>query len=298
MTKHVQRCMSCISVGMAVFFFAVPVFAITHAAAIQTNPSSGSFSEPFTVDVMVNGSAKSFNAAQATVTLSSNLVLSDLVYGDCNFSFVTTPSVSSPSFAGVILGGSSKQCTVYTMTVTPTSAGQGTITFTKGSVKEIYTASELIASVKNGTYTLTGSGTSGITVTPTSSETDTKDIPAYSLNVKVASGGSPNSRTNVVLSPQGEGSTRSLQVATDSEGVAHLSDVPPGTYVLSVHENGRKVTEKVINVAGNQQVLTFGVHKEKGQKLDPLMLTAVIVIGFVILLFSLSWFFRQKKKKS
>ncbi len=126
-------------------------------ATIITDSASGSHTvgNPFTVAVKINGGGQNFNAAQATVTVSPNMTASNLTAGDCNFTYIpeATPSTENPSFAGAILNGSSQACTVYTIQLTPVSAGAGTVTFTDASVKAYTTSGEILASVQNGSYT-------------------------------------------------------------------------------------------------------------------------------------------------
>ncbi len=127
---------------------------------IVSSPSSGNTTvgTPFNVDVKVqdnNGAA--FNAAQATVAVSSNLSITGLhnpSSNACNLQYTKTPSAGDPSFAGAIFGGSSTGCTVYTLTLTPTSVGTGTITFTNGSVKSYANSSEILTGVTNGSFTI------------------------------------------------------------------------------------------------------------------------------------------------
>src|SRR5258708_32823465 len=77
--------------------------AVAASSTIGFSPETGYITKPFTVDVVVNGHGDKFNAAEATVTFSSNLKIKDLTLGNCNFSFLHTPTVQNPSFAGVII---------------------------------------------------------------------------------------------------------------------------------------------------------------------------------------------------
>lgn len=151
------------------------------SASIKVTPASGSatLTTPLTVDLVVDGGGQAFNAAEATVTVSPNMSVTNLTAPTsdaCNLSYTgTPPSASNPSFAGAILSGSSTKCTVYTLTLTPTSAGTGTITISNASVKAYSTNNELFQSSQNGSYTLTmGSSTPTPTiVNPTATSTPT-----------------------------------------------------------------------------------------------------------------------------
>ncbi|MEK7572069.1 MAG: dockerin type I domain-containing protein [Patescibacteria group bacterium] len=149
-------------------------------ATIQTSPASSSLTvgTPFTVDISINGGGKAFNAAQASVTVSSNLSISGIsapTTDACNFTYVgNTPNTTSPSFAGAMLGTSSNQCTVYRMSLTPLTEGTGTITLTDGSVKSFTDNSEILLSVNNGTYAINAAAP---TATPVPGEPTATSVP-------------------------------------------------------------------------------------------------------------------------
>src|SRR5258708_9599806 len=138
-------------VSFLFFFISVvlvhPAFAT--GSTIAPSPSTGSFGKPFTVNVVVDGQGDKFNAAQATVNITSNLKIQDVELGDCNFSFLKTPSVENPSFAGIIISTYSTKCTAYTLTLAPIQKGKTTITLTKGSVKRYGDAKEILSSTVN-----------------------------------------------------------------------------------------------------------------------------------------------------
>lgn len=146
----------------------------TPVIQINANPSTATVTvgSPFTVSVMVNSTGQSFNAAQSTVSVSSNLSVTGIKSpssNSCNFDFTKSPTTSNPSFAGGIYGTSSTGCTAYTMVLTPTSVGTGTITFTNGSVKAYADSSEIITGVQNGSFTINPAPT------PTGATTQTID---------------------------------------------------------------------------------------------------------------------------
>lgn len=126
--------------------------------AVSPSSSNVTVGTPFNVDVVVNGGGQIFNAAQATVSLSSNLTVSSLhnpTANACNLQYTQTPSASNTSFAGAIFNGSSTNCKVYSLTIIPSSVGTGTITLTNGAIKSYADASEILTGVTNGTYTIT-----------------------------------------------------------------------------------------------------------------------------------------------
>lgn len=146
--------------------FSVPT--LTSSVEIVTSPESGNktVGSPFSVNVAVNSDEEAFNAARATVAISSNLSINSVsapTSNACNMQYTQTPSTTNPSFAGAIYGASSESCNVYTMVLTPTATGTGTIMFTNGSVKSYVDNSEIMTGVTNASFTLGD----GPTPTPT-----------------------------------------------------------------------------------------------------------------------------------
>jgi hypothetical protein len=144
-----------------------PTPSPTPSIEIVASPSSttATVGTPFNVDVEVLNEGQAFNAAKATVTVSSNLSVTGINHPSsnaCNLSYTKSPTTSDSSFAGAILGGSSTGCTVYTMTLIPISSGIGTISFANASVKAYADHSEILTGVQDGSYTI-----SAATPTPT-----------------------------------------------------------------------------------------------------------------------------------
>lgn len=138
---------------------------------INIAPYSGSYAvgDQFVVNLVIDGGGQTFNAAQASIAVSSNLTIQSLTVNTsstngCNFTFVNTkntPTISDPSFAGAILNGSSSSCILYSMVVLVNAAGTGTIAITHGSVKAYTNSAEILLSTQDGSYNL------GSTTTPT-----------------------------------------------------------------------------------------------------------------------------------
>jgi hypothetical protein len=191
--------------------------AYAASATMSLSPATGSYDvgNSFSVDLVIDGNGEAFNAAKATVEVSGGLQINDVFLGDCNFSFITTPTATDPSFVGAILGDSSGQCTVYTLSLTPVQSGSGLITLSDVSVKKFGTAEEILQSVQSGTYTLnsaTGSSSQQDTATSThstSTESSIQEIPALESNsglvtavIKVVdSNNNPISGATVVINP-------------------------------------------------------------------------------------------------
>ena len=150
--------------------------------AIATSPASATVTvgTPFMVAVQANGGGQAFNAAQATVTVSSNLAITGLTTPSsttCGFTYTQAPTVSDPSFAGAIFGSSKTSCTVYKLTLTPTSSGTGTVTISNAKLKAYADSTDLNLSVQNASYTINTAATPTPTTTLTqltvTSPTDT-----------------------------------------------------------------------------------------------------------------------------
>jgi YD repeat-containing protein len=175
---------------------------------IKVSPASQSVAvgTPFTVDVIANSNAQAFNAAQATVTVSANLAITSLTTpasSSCNFTYSQAPTVNNPSFAGAIFGSSKTNCTVYRLTLIPTSAGTGSVTFTNAALKTYSDGVELTPIVQNGSYTISANPTP--TPTPALSQL-TVTSPALTYSGSFSLTGTKDSRvTNVFINGSSDG---------------------------------------------------------------------------------------------
>lgn len=268
-------------VGIVLFvstFELQSAFAAGGSATITTNPSTGSYSAPFTVDVVLDGGGQVFNAAQATVTVSSGLNISDLVLGMCKFSFLSTPSSASPSFSGVILGGSSKKCTVYTLTLVPVTKGNGSVSFSKATVKRFGDAVDIFSKSQDGTYTLTAA----VKTTQSPLIAQPKDN-LYTVVLKILNtDNTPVTSTEIKLNGVADKSSSHLK--TDATGTVQFTDLKSGVYTATVanHEG-----DNVLNVAGNNHVLVMGIKLKTPQNISsniftPLVLVGTLLIGIIL----------------
>lgn len=289
--------------GVILFFTFMVGIKTAHAASatISVSPHTGTYGTPFTVDVVVDGGGQAFNAAQATVAISSNLTPTNLVLGDCNFSFVSTPSIANPSFAGIILGNSSKRCTVYTVTLTPVAKGDGSVSLSKASVKRYGDAVNILSSLQNGAYTLTAA-----LKDPSSALLPTVLPPKanlYSIVLTITnSDGTPVKTTPVTL--KSVAAHTLLRVTTDAKGTAQFSNIEPGIYDATV---ANYVGEKILNVSGNNHVLVLGI-KVAPQRTplllkmqdNPLLIAGILALGIIVgvgVAIFFIWLKRSKKTK-
>jgi hypothetical protein len=271
--------------------------AFAASTVMSVNPNSGSYTigSMNHIDLIIDGHGDIFNAAKATLTLSGNLSVSDLTLGDCNFSFVQTPSTADPSFTGVMLGGTSQKCTVFTLTVLPTATGNGTITLSNASVKAYKTAQDTLISLQNGTYTITpsSSGTTSITISPAMPQTSqqatvTSDPNSpYTMTLKVVNAdNTPLVGAVISLDPSGspqkttQNTTAPTQtVTTDKNGYAQFTGLSKGLHTVVVKDANGQVAKNIFNVNGANHDLVLGMKTQK----QPRNLT-LIILGIILVL--------------
>ncbi|HVZ59067.1 MAG TPA: hypothetical protein VG935_04930 [Patescibacteria group bacterium] len=214
---------------------------------MSVSPMKGSLSSEFSVDLALDGHGEKFNAAEATITLSKNLQIKSLALGDCDFSYLTTPSTANPSFQGVILGGSSTKCTAYTMTLIPIAKGYATITLTKASIRRLGDAANILSSVQNGSYTNTAVLSASDVNLPSSK------AGLYSVVLTILT---PDSKaainTNVILNTAS--GKLPIEKTTNSKGIVQYTNLQPGIYTATVQ--GQRT---IINVTGKNHILSLGI---------------------------------------
>jgi hypothetical protein len=310
--------------------------AYAASATMSLSPATGSYDvgNSFSVDLVIDGNGEAFNAAKATVEVSGGLQINDVFLGDCNFSFITTPTATDPSFVGAILGDSSGQCTVYTLSLTPVQSGSGLITLSDVSVKKFGTAEEILQSVQSGTYTLnsaTGSSSQQDTATSThstSTESSIQEIPALESNsglvtavIKVVdSNNNPISGATVVINPSSSDTDQSqtnnpysiqsngqqtedanpasqpqLQATTDESGIAQITNVPPGVHTIEIKDNEKTIASKIVNVPANEGVMRLGIQEQK--EAIGWAQTAIIIITILTMVALVILYFRNSLLK-
>ena len=269
------------------------------AASIFPSPDKGNYSvgQTFTTSIVVDGEGTAFNAAKVSIAPSKNIQIQDITLGDCDFAFVNTPTVNNLSFTGVILGGLSTKCTVYTLTLKALGLGQEYLSLSNGSVKAYKKSSEILSSLKNGVYTISGSSNaqvnsasgvgelaerSGKSQTTEGTGNDYKVI----LGVKNEDG-SPLPGAMVVLVSQESKEYREL---SDAQGIVEFSNIPKGIYkVKTVFKDG-KISEKVLNIDGANKTIALGVQAKKNAfDYRWLLLLLIPLFGGLILIYKKVW---------
>lgn len=160
-----------------------------NTAVMSAYPATGSYSvgTNFNIAIVVDGGGQTFNAAQAKIALT-NLTVQSIQPGTCNFTYTQTPTVLNTSFAGAILGGSTTNCTVLTMTVSTLTAGNASLTFnTPEVVSDDGNGTLILQTVNNGAYTIISNPTPTPTVVastaPTTAPTKKGNIPTSTPKV-------------------------------------------------------------------------------------------------------------------
>ncbi len=261
-----------------------PAYAASGTMSISPNTGSYNTGSSFSVDLVIDGKGDSFNAAEATVKVSSNTQINNLVLGDCGFSFVKTPTSTDPSFTGVILGGSTTKCTAYALILTPLSPGSATITLTKAGIKKYGNATELLGTTQNALYTITGEGASSSNRTPsaispqiTLAQTNPEN---YTLSLTaLTSDNTPIGNAMVNIDNNANSSqVNQLKAETDTNGQATIHNIGPGVHTVKVEKDGKQVSQTILNFTGTNPVLTLGVKEQK----QPANWTIIIIVGILI----------------
>jgi hypothetical protein len=287
--------------------FAMVAFSLTgkafaYSGAMSVSPTVGTYitNTKSTASVVLDGAGVAFNAAKATVDVSSNLSLQNLVIGDCNFAFVVTPTVANPSFAGVILGGSTKKCTLYTMTILPTKAGTGTITLSKASIKSYQGAKEILSLTQSAQYSV-----SGVSVTPQASmatsqqqfppAVDSRGVKLYNIVVSVDN--FPNGAEILIDKKSAQTKNALVIEATGSFRQVVFVEIPEGVHTVSVYYKNKEVASSVITASGKNRNLILGMSVQKNN--NTLLLIgislAIIVLAIVCTLL-VNWLRKELKK--
>lgn len=259
-------------------------------ATIEVSPATNTspVGSSFQAALVVNGGGAQLNAAAATITLSSNIQVTDLKLGDCGFAFVKTPSTSDPSFAGAILGGSTPGCTVYTLTLQPTKSGSASLGLSKASVKEYKTAQELLSSTTDGQYTIEGTTSTSVaapttSLSPTQPPTEQSGLKYYTI---IYSPAVSSQNTQVILDPNTPAEKAGVLGTTNNNPTVTFENVPAGVHTIETTTNGQKVAKEVVNISGPNRTISFGKSLKPP---PPLAIWIVVFLIFVLLVGGISY---------
>lgn len=245
---------------------------------ISMSPDTGTYAvgQTFTVTVKIDGGGFPFNAAKASVLVSPALAIQDVSIGDCGFAFVKPPVQSDPSFVGVILGGSAKSCSLYTLTIRPVLQGKGTITFVNSSVKSYKSAVDILTSIQNATFTVTAptSGTQTGSITPAPIQSPSLGVNGTRLYDIVFRISQPQNLSSagiyVVLDPNLPTQKTAIPslfpgiLNPDSvSGTVTFSSVPQGAHIIATYYSSQLLSKQVVYVTGASKTLVFGVSTKR-----------------------------------
>lgn len=238
---------------------------------MELTPRTGSFGNPFPVRLVIDGHGEKFNAAQATVTLSPNLAVKDLTFGDCNFTYLRTPAIQNPSFAGGIPGKYATKCTAYTLTLVPIAKGEGTLSLAKAMIYRYPDAASILSAATGATYTLTAA-----LKAPTLTGVQTAQNGLYTVAVTVLSGKKAVPNATVNLTAIATKTTQ--QKTTDAAGNIQFTNLQTGLYDVVMSKSKNKIGESIINVNGKNHTLAFSLNLE-ALKDNPLLKSSGSVLG-------------------
>lgn len=252
--------------SFSLLFFLLPLpQAYAANGTIMLSPEKGSFDKPFKITLTIDGNGEKFNAANATITMPTNIKIKDLVLGDCNLSFLTTPNAKNLSFEGVILSASSTKCTAYTATAVPAAKGNAQIAITQASIKRYGDAAEILTTKQNAKYSITGVSKEAA-VLGEKTESKAKN---YTLTLQIHSEDPKLLKdATIILTPVSK--KNPVKEKVTNKNTANLKNVAPGIYDVTVENNDKKIGEAIINVNGSNKELTLGINLDT-QKNNPLL---------------------------
>ncbi len=259
---------------LIIIFLLLSIYRGSVSAAggsISVSPDSGSHSvgQIFTVSIVIEGGGQEFNAAKATLKVSPALYTQNLTIGDCGFAFVKVPTKTDPSFAGVILGGSVKNCSLYTLELKAVRPETGVITFSDASIKSYKGASEILSSIKNGSYSINQTS-SAININTLSEPNPTtppimnsQQIRLYNIvyNASLPKNVSA-SKVLVTLDPALPSAitvSPALKPGIPKTITVTFQNVTEGIHTVNTTLNNKILSSQVINVSGDNRNLEFGV---------------------------------------
>lgn len=297
-----------IFIGIFLFsFFAVLSVAKAFAAggSISVDPQNGSYKngDSFEAAISIDGGGNALNAAKADISISENIRVDKLTLGDCGFAFVDTPTTTSLSFAGVILGGSTQSCVVYKLTLKVVGSNNGFITVSGGSIKSYEGAKEIFSNVNNGSYQLSESGN----VQNVNKNISPIQPPILSINGEkmytviytVDTDTARAQNLTVFLDPDlpTQMQTNVSPLLQDRPILAAVFDnVPEGVHTIEVREKDSIVSSEVVNLQGDNREISLGVEPKISVFTPANIAFAAVGLIAIIIAVVIGYIFYWKKK--
>lgn len=274
------------------FLFTVPL-SYSAGGTISVVPPSGTFAdgEKFQAQIRIDGGGTAFNAAKASVNVSENLIIEGVTLGDCGFAFVDTPSVSTLSFAGVILGESATSCNAYSIVLRVSGSNNGYVFISEGSIKAYNGAAEILDKLSNSSYTFVPStGNNNLTVlkvTPTQQPLMSNEgQKMYRLIYSIPSDKSSQAINLSVV----------LDLSLPTQMIASISPLPSdplvlaavfdnvseGVHTVDILDGSSKVSSEIVNVEGESREISLGVTPKKTT--STLLMAIIIAVGVIVLI--------------
>lgn len=249
--------------------------AYATGATMSVFPKTGIFNDEFKADIVIDGNGDKFNAAEADVVLSDGLAVKEIILGDCNFSFLKTPIVQAPSFSGIILSSYSTKCTAISLILVPTTRMDATVTLSNASVRRYGDAVDMLSAKSGASYSLTASKKMPEIVNEDSTINLKKGL--YTVSIKILSSDqSLREKANVEINSVSDKSVK--RAVADNDGIARFSNLQSGIYDVVVSASGKKIGEAIVNVSGNNPILSFGINLDT-QTGNPLIKNTGSVLG-------------------
>lgn len=302
--KSYLKSFACFFITVLFLFTATSTFATN--GTISVTPGTGNYAngQLFSIAIKIDGEGTSFNAAKATVTTSSTINIQGLSLGDCGFAFVKTPTKGDPSFAGVILGGSTKNCIVFTLQLKAVRLGTGNVTISDASIKSYSGANELLSSIKGGSYIIAEASSS--TVTTSSELTPTQapllaanGIKQYDISYTVSLPNNiPVSEVSVILDPElPDKMTAILAQIPDNPAtiIATFQDVPEGVHTITTFHKNKPLSTQIVNVTGANRNLEFGITAKRASPIWIWYVLTAVIIGGIGIAGLVTYLFYRKK---
>lgn len=273
------------------------------SGTISVFPSSGNFDQGSTFDaeIVIDGGGENFNASEATVSVSNNLKVNEIVLGDCGFAYVTTPTITSLSYAGVILGGSEASCTAYSLKLQSIGGGSGFIYISDGSIKSFDGAVELLENTSNGSYVIGGEEmqVNSISQAPT-------QAPNYNQNgerlYKLVYTVTELENYDDVLVSLDQSKPSAVQQKVEplpenpSVMASIFTNVTEGVHTIDVTENGKVLSSEIVNVTGDNNEVNLGVKADKQEiSIAGIGLGAIALIVVITIIVLGVLFYKRKK---